>query len=90
MLRHLNLDLFRCRRFGLWDAIIAEPLPDNPEMYPTGTTTAHYARGIAFASQGLVGQAEQEQVGEAAFLVERSYAACIGVVGIGFRCSKAS
>eukprot|EP00903_Cladosiphon_okamuranus_P011990 g11259.t1 len=48
-------------RFGLWDAIIAEPLPENPEIYPTGTATAHYARGIAFASQGLIAQAEEEQ-----------------------------
>lgn len=53
-------------RFGLWDAIIAEPLPDNPGIYPTGTATAHYARGIAFASQGLIAQAEEEQVGEQA------------------------
>lgn len=56
-----------CQRFGLWDAIIAEPLPENPDLYPTGTATAHYARGIAFASQGLVIQAEEEQVSEGGF-----------------------
>eukprot|EP00752_Nemacystus_decipiens_P005024 g4564.t1 len=48
-------------RFGLWDAIIAEPLPANADLYPTGVATAHYARGIAFASQGLIAQAEEEQ-----------------------------
>lgn len=51
----------------MWDAIIAEPLPDNPSLYPTGTATAHYARGIAFASQGKVAQAEEEQVGGSGF-----------------------
>ncbi|CAM9191045.1 unnamed protein product [Hapterophycus canaliculatus] len=48
-------------RFGLWDDIIAEPRNEDPNLYPTGLTAAHYARGIAFASKGLVAQAEEEQ-----------------------------
>ncbi|CAM9477756.1 unnamed protein product [Ectocarpus fasciculatus] len=48
-------------RFGMWDEIIAEPRDEDPALYPTGLTTAHYARGIAFASKGLVAEAEEEQ-----------------------------
>ncbi|CAN0525108.1 unnamed protein product [Ectocarpus sp. 8 AP-2014] len=48
-------------RFGLWDEIIAEPRDEDPALYPTSLTTAHYARGIAFASKGLVAEAEEEQ-----------------------------
>ncbi|CAM9209249.1 unnamed protein product [Scytosiphon promiscuus] len=48
-------------RFGRWDDIIAEPRNEDPALYPTGLTAAHYARGIAFASKGMVSQAEDEQ-----------------------------
>ncbi|CAN0528369.1 unnamed protein product, partial [Ectocarpus sp. 12 AP-2014] len=48
-------------RFGLWDEIIAEPRDEDPALYPTSLTTAHYARGVAFASKGLVAEAEEEQ-----------------------------
>lgn len=51
-----------CARFGLWDDILAEPRNEDPALYPTGLTTAHYARGMAFASKGLIAQAEEEQV----------------------------
>lgn len=51
-----------CARFGLWDEIIAEPRDEDPALYPTSLTTAHYARAIAFASKGLVAEAEEEQV----------------------------
>lgn len=30
-----------CGRFGLWDDIIAEPLHENPALYPTAIATAH-------------------------------------------------
>lgn len=73
------------KRFGLWDAIIAEPLPDNPDLYPTGMTTARYARGIAFASQGLVAEAEEEQASEESFFANsqlfKSLMNCCGVLG---------
>lgn len=57
----LNRGCRRCR-FGLWDDIIAEPRNEDPSLYPTSLTAAHYARGIAFASKGLVAEAEEEQV----------------------------
>lgn len=48
-------------RFGKWDDIIAEPVPTDADVYPGCIATAHYARGIAFASKGNVAEAEDEQ-----------------------------
>jgi tetratricopeptide (TPR) repeat protein len=48
-------------RFGLWDEILAEPLPADPELYCVTTAVAHYARGVAFAATGQVGEAETER-----------------------------
>lgn len=71
-----------CGRFGLWDDIIAEPLHENPALYPTAIATAHYARGIAFASQGLIAQAEEEQVGIRVMPTPRVEGLRIGGVGV--------
>lgn len=49
----------------MWDDILSEPLYEDAALYPTGSATAHYARGIAFASLGRVAEAEAEQVGKA-------------------------
>lgn len=41
-------------RFGQWDAIIAEPLPSNAELFAVTTATWHYAKGIAHAVMGNI------------------------------------
>lgn len=48
-------------RFGRWEAILAEPLPGDPELYCVTTAMAHYARGIAYAATGRVAAAEEER-----------------------------
>jgi tetratricopeptide (TPR) repeat protein len=37
-------------RFGRWQEIIDEPLPDDPELYLVSTAMHHYAKGIAHAT----------------------------------------
>ena len=46
----------------MWDEIIAEPQYEDCELYATGVPTGFYARGIAYASMGMVAEAEEEQV----------------------------
>ncbi len=48
-------------RFGRWDDLIAEPLPDDPGLYCTTTATIHYGRGVAHAAKGQVEQARAER-----------------------------
>ena len=48
-------------RFGLWEEILALPLPADPELYCTTTAMTHYARGVAYAATGRVEQAEAER-----------------------------
>jgi tetratricopeptide (TPR) repeat protein len=48
-------------RFGQWQAIIDEPMPDDPELYLVSTTMQHYARGVAFATIKNIAAAEAEQ-----------------------------
>ena len=47
-------------RFGRWDALIATPLPADPELYCTTTAMTHYARGVALAATGQVAEAHAE------------------------------
>ena len=47
----------------MWDEIIAEPQYEDHTLYATGAATGFYARGIAYASMGMVAEAEEEQVG---------------------------
>jgi hypothetical protein len=49
-------------RFGKWDEIIAEPLRTDTSVFPGTIATQHYARGVAYASKGMVPEAEAEQV----------------------------
>ena len=46
-------------RFRQWDRILALPAPDS--AMKTTTVFWHYARGMAFAAQGKLSQAEAEQ-----------------------------
>ena len=48
-------------RFGKWDDILAEPLHSDREVFPAAIATQHYARGVAYASKGMVLEAEAEQ-----------------------------
>ncbi len=49
-------------RFGRWQEIIDEPLPDDPELYPVSTAMHHYARGVAHASLKQFDDADRERV----------------------------
>ena len=42
-------------RFGKWDEILAEPLPEDLELYPTFYSTGLYARSLALAALRQVG-----------------------------------
>jgi tetratricopeptide (TPR) repeat protein len=45
-------------RFGKWDAILAEPEPDD--FQHTSRASRHYARGVALAALGRTAEAEAE------------------------------
>jgi tetratricopeptide (TPR) repeat protein len=44
-------------RFGLWQKIVDEPLPDNPGLYPITTALLYYGKGIAHAALGDINSA---------------------------------
>ena len=48
-------------RFGRWDDLIAEPLPDDQTLYCTTTATIHYGKGVAHAAKGSTGAGESER-----------------------------
>jgi tetratricopeptide (TPR) repeat protein len=48
-------------RFGRWQEIIKEPLPDDPELYLVSTAMHHYAKGIAHASLKNLRDADEER-----------------------------
>lgn len=48
-------------RFGKWREILDEPLPDDPDLFCVTTALWHYAKGIAYAVLGEIGNAVQEQ-----------------------------
>ena len=48
-------------RFGMWDELISEPLPQDHELYAATTAFVHYGRGVAFSATGRVGEAERER-----------------------------
>jgi tetratricopeptide (TPR) repeat protein len=48
-------------RFGMWDELIAAPLPDDPDLYSVTTALTHYAKGVALAATGQVAAAGQRQ-----------------------------
>ena len=49
-------------RFGRWQQIIDEPLPEDTELYANLVATLHYAKGVAHAALGNVEDAEGERV----------------------------
>jgi tetratricopeptide (TPR) repeat protein len=48
-------------RFGRWQDIIEEPLPDDPELYLVSTAMHHYAKGVAHAALRQFDDAERER-----------------------------
>ncbi|WP_319452360.1 MULTISPECIES: tetratricopeptide repeat protein [unclassified Mycobacterium] len=48
-------------RFGRWDDLIDEPLPDDLDLYCTTAATLHYGRGVAHAAKGQLPQANAER-----------------------------
>src|SRR5262249_16884976 len=48
-------------RFGKWQEILDEPLPDDPQLYSVTTTMLHYAKGVAYAAGAQIATAEAEQ-----------------------------
>lgn len=48
-------------RFGRWDQLIAEPLPEDPALYCTTAATIHYGRGVAHAATGRIASAKAER-----------------------------
>ena len=53
-----SIPLYTMTRFSQWDEILATPQPDADLKYPLGVW--HYARGLAYAAQGNISQAEAE------------------------------
>jgi tetratricopeptide (TPR) repeat protein len=49
-------------RFGRWQDIIGEPLPDDPDLYPVTTAMHHYAKAVAYATLRNFGAADRESV----------------------------
>ena len=55
-------------RFGKWQEILDQPLPEDPELYCVTTAMMRYARAVAYASTQRVDEAVQERE---AFLAAR-------------------
>jgi tetratricopeptide (TPR) repeat protein len=48
-------------RFGLWEELIALPLPEDEALYAATTAFVHYGRGVAHSATGRVAEAERER-----------------------------
>jgi tetratricopeptide (TPR) repeat protein len=48
-------------RFGKWQEILDQPLPEDPDLYCVTTAMMRYARAVAYASTQRVAEAEQER-----------------------------
>jgi len=58
----LSMKVHALIRFGRWPEVLAEPLPDDPDLYCVTTAMLRYARGVALAATGDVAGAEAERV----------------------------
>ena len=47
-------------RFGRWKDIVAEPLPQNPELFCVTNATMRYAKGVAYSVLGDLAAAKDE------------------------------
>jgi tetratricopeptide (TPR) repeat protein len=57
----VTLDLHVLIRFGRWDEILEQPLPDDGDLYCVTHAMLHYAKGIAHAASGNVTAADSER-----------------------------
>ncbi|OBF93239.1 hypothetical protein A5790_11960 [Mycobacterium sp. 852002-51152_SCH6134967] len=48
-------------RFGRWADLIAQPLPEDAQLYCSTVATIHYGRGVAHAATGNLEQARAER-----------------------------
>jgi tetratricopeptide (TPR) repeat protein len=48
-------------RFGMWQEILDEPLPDDAELFSFTTALQYYARTVALANLGRIAEAEVER-----------------------------
>jgi len=48
-------------RFGKWQEIIDEPMPEDPELFCVTTALWHYAKGVAHAATGDIENAAAQQ-----------------------------
>jgi tetratricopeptide (TPR) repeat protein len=48
-------------RFGRWDELIAQPLPEDVDLYCSTATTIHYGRGLAHAAKRQLRQARAQR-----------------------------
>jgi tetratricopeptide (TPR) repeat protein len=48
-------------RFGRWDELIAQSLPEDLDLYCSTAATIHYGRGVAHAAKGQLPQARAER-----------------------------
>lgn len=48
-------------RFGMWDEIIATPLPEDRELFCVTTAMIHYSKGVAYAATGRIAESERER-----------------------------
>ena len=65
----------RRRRRGA--QILAEPTRTDKAVFPGAIATQHYARGVAYASKGMVPEAQAEQkLFEEALQVSRACPSC--------------
>jgi tetratricopeptide (TPR) repeat protein len=48
-------------RFGLWQEILALPLPQDQNLYSTTTATLHYAQALSHANTGSMARALESQ-----------------------------
>jgi len=49
-------------RFGRWREIIAEPLPEDQDLYCNTIASLHYAKAVAHAALGEVAKSEAERI----------------------------
>jgi tetratricopeptide (TPR) repeat protein len=49
-------------RFGRWQEIVDEPLPDDPDLYLVSKAMLHYAKGIACATLKQFDKADEERL----------------------------
>ncbi|KAJ5713320.1 uncharacterized protein N7483_010501 [Penicillium malachiteum] len=75
-------------RFGMWDEIIALPLPEDQKLFCVTTAATYYAKGVAYAASGDVPKAQElrELYREAASRIPESRLAfpnkCVDVLGV--------